>query len=82
MFQMLFFTMLVMYSAFVLTSISTKYYVQGIARIFEYYVYFWGAGDLIEELTSCFVSLKKVFIFYIWRSGIIEIQRAYFRRIC
>lgn len=60
MIQMMFFTMLVMYSAFVLTSISTKYYVQGIARIFEYYVYFWGAGDLIEELTSCFVSLKKV----------------------
>lgn len=58
--------MLVMYSAFVLTSISTTYYVQGMARIFEYYVYFWGAGDLIEELTSCFVSLKKVFIFFIF----------------
>lgn len=53
---MMFFTMLVMYSAFVLTSISTKYYVQDIARVFEYYVYFWGAGDFIEELVSCFVS--------------------------
>lgn len=53
----MFFTMLIMYSAFVLTSISTKYYVQDIARVFEYYVYFWGAGDFIEELISCFVSL-------------------------
>lgn len=53
---MMFFTMLVMYSAFVLTSISTIYYVQDIARVFEYYVYFWGAGDFIEELISCFVS--------------------------
>lgn len=55
---MMFFTMLVMYSAFVLTSISTKYYVQDIARVFEYYVYFWGAGDFIEELISCFVSFE------------------------
>lgn len=54
---MMFFTMLFMYSAFVLTSIGTEYYVQDIARVFEYYVYFWGAGDLIEELISCFVSL-------------------------
>lgn len=55
---MMFFTMLVMYSAFVLTSISTKYYVLDIARVFEYYVYFWGAGDFIEELISCFVISK------------------------
>ncbi|XP_056002361.1 transient receptor potential cation channel subfamily M member-like 2 isoform X2 [Ostrea edulis] len=56
---MMFFSMLVMYSAFVLTSISTKYYVQDIARIFEYYVYFWGAGDFIEELFSCFGCLES-----------------------
>ncbi|XP_052693613.1 transient receptor potential cation channel subfamily M member-like 2 [Crassostrea angulata] len=55
---MMFFTMLIMYSAFVLTSISTKYYVQDIARVFEYYVYFWGAGDFIEELISCFGCLE------------------------
>nr|XP_034329613.1 transient receptor potential cation channel subfamily M member-like 2 isoform X2 [Crassostrea gigas] len=55
---MMFFTMLVMYSAFVLTSISTKYYVLDIARVFEYYVYFWGAGDFIEELISCFGCLE------------------------
>lgn len=60
---MMFFTMLVMYSAFVLTSISTKYYVLDIARVFEYYVYFWGAGDFIEELISCFVILKNWHIF-------------------
>lgn len=54
--QVLFFSMLVMYSAFVLTSVDTEYYVQDIAKIYEYYVYFWGVGDLIEELISCFVS--------------------------
>lgn len=53
---MLFFSMLVMYSAFVLTSVDTEYYVQDIAKFYEYYVYFWGVGDLIEELISCFVS--------------------------
>ncbi|XP_056002332.1 uncharacterized protein LOC130049150 isoform X2 [Ostrea edulis] len=56
---MMFFSMLVMYSAFVLTSISTEYYVQDIARIFEYYVYIWGAGDCIEELISCFGCLES-----------------------
>lgn len=55
----MFFSMLVMYSAFVLTSVSTKYYVLNIGRVFEYYVYFWGAGDLIEELISCFVRFFK-----------------------
>ena len=56
----MFFTMLVMYSAFVLTSIHTTYYVQDIARIFEYYVYIWGAGDFIEELISCFVCILEL----------------------
>lgn len=55
--QTLFFSMLAMYSAFVLTSVSTKYYELNIGRVFEYYVYFWGAGDLIEELISCFVRI-------------------------
>ncbi|XP_061190940.1 transient receptor potential cation channel subfamily M member 2-like [Saccostrea echinata] len=50
----LFLSMLVCYSAFVSTSIATKYYVRDMARVFEYYVYFWGAGDLLEELFSCF----------------------------
>nr|XP_034320574.1 transient receptor potential cation channel subfamily M member 2-like isoform X2 [Crassostrea gigas] len=54
----LFFSMLAMYSAFVLTSVSTKYYELNIGRVFEYYVYFWGAGDLIEELISCFGCLE------------------------
>lgn len=68
---MLFFSMLVMYSAFVLTSVDTEYYVQDIAKIYEYYVYFWGVGDLIEELISCFVrsliSLQNLeyFIYYL-----------------
>ncbi|XP_062611061.1 transient receptor potential cation channel subfamily M member 1-like [Saccostrea cucullata] len=50
----LFLTTLVSYSAFVTTSIGTTYYVRDIARIFEYYVYFWGFGDLLEEFFSCF----------------------------
>ncbi|XP_062594023.1 transient receptor potential cation channel subfamily M member 2-like [Saccostrea cucullata] len=50
----LFLTMLVSYSAFVSTSISTRYYTRVLARAFEYYVYFWGFGDLLEELFSCF----------------------------
>lgn len=56
---MMFFTVLIMYSAFVLTSIHTDYYVQGIGRIFEYYVYFWAFGDFIEELISCFVCILE-----------------------
>lgn len=55
----MFLTMLIMYSAFVLTSVSTKYYEQNLGRIFEYYVYFWGAGDLIEEVISCFGLLES-----------------------
>ena len=64
----MFFTMLVMYSAFVLTRIDTKYYVQDIARVFEYYVYFWGGGDFIEELISCFVRKlhNSKFIFFLF----------------
>lgn len=55
--------MLIMYSAFVLTSVSTKYYEQNLGRIYEYYVYFWGAGDLIEEVICCFVSMFNLFLF-------------------
>lgn len=69
--QTLFFSMLVMYSAFVLTSVSTKYYELNIGRVFEYYVYVWGAGDLIEELISCFV---RIFLYvlgiYVWKHSI------------
>lgn len=45
-----------MYSAFVLRSIDTEYYIQGPARIFEYTVYIWGFGDLLEEILSLIVS--------------------------
>lgn len=63
--KVLFFIMLIMYSNFVLTSVSTKYYEQNLGRIYEYYVYFWGAGDLIEEVICCFVSNYGLFDFYI-----------------
>lgn len=52
---MLFFSMLVVYSAIVLTSVSTEYFDLPTAQVFEYYLYIWGAGDFIEELISCFV---------------------------
>ncbi|XP_048749949.2 transient receptor potential cation channel subfamily M member 2-like isoform X2 [Ostrea edulis] len=54
----MFFSILMMYSDFVLTSVSTEYYDNFRARFLEYYVYFWGAGDLIEEILSCFGGLK------------------------
>lgn len=55
---MLFFLMLVMYSAIVLTSVSTEYFDLPTAQLFEYYLYIWGAGDFIEELISCFGCLE------------------------
>ena len=51
--------MLVMYSAFVLTSVRNVNYEEGTGKIFEYYVYVWTFGDFIEELISCFVSIFK-----------------------
>lgn len=53
----MFFIMLVIYSSFVLTSISTKYYEKNVGKLFEYIVYAWGAGDFSEKLISCFVRL-------------------------
>nr|XP_022332495.1 transient receptor potential cation channel subfamily M member 2-like [Crassostrea virginica] len=51
---LLFMSMLICYSGFVTTSVKTKYYERHIARVLEYYVYFWGFGDLLEEFFSCF----------------------------
>lgn len=56
-FQLIFLMVLIMYSGFVLTSISTEYYVQGTGRFFEYFVYIWRLGDLLEELIGYCVSL-------------------------
>ncbi|XP_056021813.1 uncharacterized protein LOC125651630 [Ostrea edulis] len=56
-----FLVMLIFYSFFVLTSIGDEYYQKNtIARVFEYFVYFWGFGDLVEELISCFGCLESV----------------------
>nr|XP_022311634.1 transient receptor potential cation channel subfamily M member 1-like [Crassostrea virginica] len=49
---MIFLTTLIVFSAFVMTSIQTEYSLKG--RIFEYFVYIWALGDLVEELISCF----------------------------
>lgn len=55
-FQFMFLSVLVTYSAFVLTSVGTKYYSQFTARAMEYYVYIWSFGDSIEEIMGCIVS--------------------------
>ncbi|XP_062566533.1 transient receptor potential cation channel subfamily M member 2-like, partial [Saccostrea cucullata] len=55
----MFFVMLVFYSAFVLTGVGDEYYSLDISKIFEYYVYLWGAGDLIEELISFLGCLES-----------------------
>lgn len=60
-FQMVFLTVLVMYSSFVLTSIEKNYSEVFLARVFEYFVYLWGLGDLIEETISCFVNIFESF---------------------
>uniref|UniRef100_K1QH82 Transient receptor potential cation channel subfamily M member 8 n=1 Tax=Magallana gigas TaxID=29159 RepID=K1QH82_MAGGI len=57
--KVMFFIMLVIYSSFVLTSISTKYYEKNIGKLFEYIVYAWGAGDFSEKLISCFGFLEE-----------------------
>lgn len=58
---MVFLAVLVMYSAFVLTSIGQNYSERILARVFEYSVYLWGLGDLIEEIISCFVNIFRSF---------------------
>ncbi|XP_062590923.1 transient receptor potential cation channel subfamily M member 2-like, partial [Saccostrea cucullata] len=68
----IFFVIMVMYSAFVLTSIGDEYYSLSVAKVFEYSVYFWGAGDLIEELITMFGCPQ---------SGRGRSQRKYFTRV-
>lgn len=55
---MVFLAVLVMYSSFVLTSIGANYSEIFLAKVFEYFVYLWGLGDLIEEIISCFVNIS------------------------
>lgn len=55
----MFIIVLVMYSFFVLMSVGNKYYNRFSFIVFEYCVYIWGFGDLIEEFVvccGCFVS--------------------------
>ncbi|KAK3091338.1 hypothetical protein FSP39_019071 [Pinctada imbricata] len=48
----LFLLMLIAFSAFVMTSVDDYYYRRPIARVWEYYIYIWAAGDLIEEIRN------------------------------
>lgn len=57
---LIFLMVLIMYSGFVLTSISTEYYVQGPGRFFEYFVYIWRLGDLLEELIGYCSNAKCI----------------------
>ena len=50
--------MLIMNSAFVLTSVSEGFPCTG--ELFEYYVYVWAAGDFLEEVICCFVSIQAI----------------------
>ena len=54
-FQTMFFAMLVIYSAFVLTSIYENF--ETVGEFLEIYVYAWAFGDFVEELISCFVCI-------------------------
>lgn len=47
------------YSAFVLTSVSTKYYTQTTARALEYTVYIWNGGDCLEEMIGCIACERR-----------------------
>lgn len=51
-----------MYSDFVLTSIGTPFYYTIKADVFKYSMYVWAAGDFIEELIACFVSICIMFL--------------------
>lgn len=48
--------MLIMYSGFVLISISKEYDDWIFIKVFMFYVYVWGIGDIVEEVISFFVS--------------------------
>lgn len=54
-FQMMFFCMLLVFSYFVMTVIKTSY--SSYTSIYEFSVYLWAFGDLIDELISCFVCI-------------------------
>lgn len=41
---------------FVLTSTGTEYFVEGGIQYFEYIVYIWRFGDILEESFGCLVS--------------------------
>ena len=56
----MFFAMLVVYSAFVLTSIYENF--ETVGEFLEIYVYAWAFGDFVEELISCFVSMFNKFL--------------------
>ncbi|KAK3089499.1 hypothetical protein FSP39_004098 [Pinctada imbricata] len=44
--------MIVAFSALVMTSIDDNFYKRSIARVWEYYIYVWAAGDFIEEIRN------------------------------
>ena len=59
--QIMFSTMLIMNSVFVLTSVEKGYESTG--EFFEYYVYVWAAGDFLEEMICCFVYILATSIY-------------------
>ncbi|KAJ8320382.1 hypothetical protein KUTeg_001969 [Tegillarca granosa] len=51
---LMFLTMLISYSSYVMTSIDDVNYTRAIARVWEYYTYIWAFGDFIEEAKRLF----------------------------
>lgn len=51
---------LMMYSGFVFISMSIEFYVEGFVWFFEYVVYIWRLGDVIEEF-FCYYFVSFVF---------------------
>lgn len=68
-----FFVMLIMYSGFVLTSISKEYDDRIFTKVSMFYVYVWGIGDIAEEVTSFFGGLDPRGLSY--RSRLSHLKR-------
>ncbi|KAK3089886.1 hypothetical protein FSP39_007361 [Pinctada imbricata] len=59
-FKFFFLLMLIAFSAFVMTSIDDDLYRRPIARVWEYYIYIWAAGDLFEEINYGMQKINQI----------------------
>lgn len=54
--QIFLFIMVIMFSGFLMTSINRKYDYRFYTHLSTYFIYVWSIGDVVEEITSFFVS--------------------------